>query len=311
MDKKDKRLLYHLSKNSRESVKYLSKTIRLSPPSTIYRLTALRQQGILRAYHCIIDNSLLGYKGFRLYFSFTKTLPEQENEILQWLVAQKAASVVAQCYGGIDVAIMSWVADEREFYAFFKEFKRLWGKYTHKLDFFIYQRTAHFARSYLEDKPSEYLFTTGMGSKSTFDELDMQILSLLSEDARDSALSLSTHCTVSAKTIIERIRRLERDRIIAGYGISIDTAKLGIQYYKLNITLETPLEEHQIISFASTLKGVVYIDFTLGRFDIELNLEVHSYDDIEKIIQTTKEANPNIVSIELFQIRKYRKLRFI
>ncbi len=59
------------------------------------------------------------------------------------------------------------------------------------------------------------------------DDLDREILKLLSEDARLSYRKISQRTGFSVGTVISRIREMERKGIIKGYSVIFDPEKLG------------------------------------------------------------------------------------
>lgn len=61
------------------------------------------------------------------------------------------------------------------------------------------------------------------------DELDRRILSILSDDCRISCRKIAQRCKVSVGTIVARLKRLERSKIIKGYTTVLDHEKLGYQ----------------------------------------------------------------------------------
>ena len=184
MDVKDNQILYELSKNSRISNKKLAQKIRLSAPSTLNRLNNLVNKDILLNTHAIVDNSALGYKCYRLYFSFRGTTPKKEKEIVNWLKSNQLVSVLAICSGSIDIAILIWVKDDNSFYSFYESLKLLWGPKLANIQIFSYIKTLHFARSYLLNKKSEFLFSTGSNKEVKHDAKDLELLTQLNNNAK-------------------------------------------------------------------------------------------------------------------------------
>jgi len=82
---KDKRLLYELDKNSRQSYRRLAKKIRLSKNAVRYKMQVLQERGIIKQFHTVVDTGKLGYITFRLYINLHDTTPEKEEEIINFL----------------------------------------------------------------------------------------------------------------------------------------------------------------------------------------------------------------------------------
>jgi len=61
-----------------------------------------------------------------------------------------------------------------------------------------------------------------------FDEIDAMILSELEKNSRLSIRELSKRINLSPSSVTERLKRLEDNRIIEGYTISINKKNLGL-----------------------------------------------------------------------------------
>ena len=59
------------------------------------------------------------------------------------------------------------------------------------------------------------------------DHLDRKLLRLLQEDGRISNVDLAERVGLSPTATSERVKRLTREGIIAGYGARLDPVKLG------------------------------------------------------------------------------------
>ena len=60
-----------------------------------------------------------------------------------------------------------------------------------------------------------------------YDQIDRQVLELLQTDGRMSFADLAKRVGLSAPAVAERVRRLEEQGVITGYGARVDAAKLG------------------------------------------------------------------------------------
>jgi DNA-binding Lrp family transcriptional regulator len=65
------------------------------------------------------------------------------------------------------------------------------------------------------------------------DVLDAQILNILQDDCRISLERIANELTVPKSTVHYRIKRLEADGVIAGYGARVNGTKLGKDYVTL------------------------------------------------------------------------------
>ena len=61
------------------------------------------------------------------------------------------------------------------------------------------------------------------------DRLDRRILAVLQADGRVSHVDLAERVGLSPTAVTERVKRLTRDGVIAGYGARLDPARLGLE----------------------------------------------------------------------------------
>jgi len=64
---KDRKILYELDLNSRQSFQKIGKKVRLSKESVFYRIKKLEEEGIIQRYSTMVDVGKLGYTNFRFF----------------------------------------------------------------------------------------------------------------------------------------------------------------------------------------------------------------------------------------------------
>ena len=85
LDLKDKRLLYELDLDSRQSFNSLARKIKLGKTALVNRINHLQKEGIIKQFHTVIDTGKLGYISFRLLLNLHNASPEKEQEIIDFL----------------------------------------------------------------------------------------------------------------------------------------------------------------------------------------------------------------------------------
>jgi len=95
----------------------------------------------------------------------------------------------------------------------------------------------------------------------TLDTLDKKILNNLTVDARQSARQLALKLGVSTVTILSRMK-LEKDKIILGYTVTIDHEKIG---YSLTAIIEIMAKKDKIVDIE---EKVSKFENVCGVYDI-------------------------------------------
>ncbi len=117
------------------------------------------------------------------------------------------------------------------------------------------------------------------------DELDLEILSILSIDGRKNKSTIADDLNRSPNTIIKRISNLEENGVIKNYGVQIDYEKLGyniIALIELTISKGKMLEVEQDISKIPDVFAVY--DIT-GEYDALILARFKNRGDLSKMIK--------------------------
>ena len=96
----------------------------------------------------------------------------------------------------------------------------------------------------------------------TLDTLDKKILNNLTVDARQSARQLALKLGVSTVTILSRMKKLEKEKIILGYTVTIDHEKIG---YSLTAIIEIMAKKDKIVDIE---EKVSKFENVCGVYDI-------------------------------------------
>lgn len=310
MDLKDKKILYQLDLNARQSNTQIAKKVGLSKDVVNYRIKNLEKEGIVRGYYTIIDTSKMGYFSFRVYLKLIDSIPIKEKEILNFLINEKNSFFVAEIEGPFDIGFSVWVRDIYEFEEFYLNFKKKYKQYIGKEKISIFTFAYHFHRSYLLEKKQSEVQTLSFGKSELIkhDEIDLKILNLISSNARIPVIELSRKLNIPERTVAFRIRQLEKKKIIQGYRALFNLNLLGYEYYKVDFILKDISRLKHLINYATLHPNIVYIDQTIAGSDFEFDLEVKNKQQFLQIINELRTKFPEIREWSYFTVRKYNKL---
>lgn len=311
LDLKDRKLLYELDKNCRQSNSEIGKKIRLNKNTVNYNIKRLEQGEAILGYYTVIDNSKLGYFSFRIYANFFNTKPEQENEMINWLINDNRIGVVARIESIYDFVVMIWVKDVYEFDKFWLEFKKKFRAYFWNERVDVFPSVYHFKRKYLlEDERFEGYEFVGENKKIEHDETDLKILRLLSKNARMPLIEISSKLKIPERTVAFRIKKMEKNKIIQGYRVNINLEKIGYEYYKINMILNNFENYDKLLEFSNSNPNIIYLDRTVTDLDFEIDVEVKNRQELLKLLEEIK-ANFSIRSTEILSFKRYYKLELL
>lgn len=121
--------------------------------------------------------------------------------------------------------------------------------------------------------------------RKILDELDLKILKILLENGRLSARKIADKLDVSVGTVIKRIERLEKEKIITGYSAVINHEKLGYEFVaiiEIRVSQGKLLEVESQIAKMPNVYGVY--DVT-GDFDAIVIAKFKSRKELDDFIK--------------------------
>ncbi len=138
------------------------------------------------------------------------------------------------------------------------------------------------------------------------DDLDLQILSELSNDASISVPRLSKKININSSVVYSRIKRLVKRKLIERFTIVVNDAELGYNVKALTgINMDTKKRDH-VIDELFKIEGVREIAEVTGRFDILVTMYARSLDQMHKMVSERIGRIDGIQSSESFIEMKTR-----
>lgn len=307
LDIKDRKILYELDLNSRQSLTQIGKKVGLKKELVKYRLKKLQDDGIIKNFWTAINTFKLGYSVFRVYISFQYINQEVKNEIINKFVEYKNTWTVKSHRGEIDLAIIIWVKNIFDFYYFWEIILDQYEDYFAKSVVSIYARAVCYKKSYLiperEDIYDRIMYIATSGEKAVkIDETDYNLLNELAVNARIPLIELAEKLDCSSHAISYRIKNLMKNRIINAFRVNVDLFKLGLQHYKVDIYLKQHRYKKSIIKYLENKPYFEGLNLAIGWADIEPEFIVENVDELTKILSNISSSFPNIIKKQNFWI---------
>lgn len=118
----------------------------------------------------------------------------------------------------------------------------------------------------------------------TVDETDLQILSLLRENARISLKSIAEKTFLSSTAVSARIEKLEEGGYIGGFYTKINAQAFGYNI-KAFINLEVePIQKQEFYPYIRSCPNVVECNCVTGEYSMLLQVVFASTDELDHFI---------------------------
>lgn len=298
IDSKDREILFHLSLNGRASLAELSKKTKLSKEVIHYRLKNLEKSGIIEGYYAVINTYKIGKVFFRVYMKTINMTNRIENEFIEFLKNHPKVTWVVEVDGDFDFLYVVWAKDIIKFEKVYKEINDRFGKYMQEKFFSVMTSVYYFKYKYLvgrQDGTSK--LTGGKLEYPKLDDLDLKLISLLSNEGRMPLVEIANKLNSNAKLIKNRMKRLEKIGIITCYNVKINHRLLGYSQRKVMFNLNDISSEtiQKMISFLTFHSSTIYITMAIGQYDIEFEMMESSHQDFHDLLKDIKNRFPRLI----------------
>ncbi|WP_312412857.1 Lrp/AsnC family transcriptional regulator [Shinella sp.] len=119
---------------------------------------------------------------------------------------------------------------------------------------------------------------------STLGAKDRELLAILSENAREQTATIARRLGLSRTTVQAKIDRLERDGVIAGYGVKLsDAYESGMVKAHVLITI-APKTLARITTELHAISAVRTLHSVSGSFDLIAVVEAASIAELDHLI---------------------------
>jgi DNA-binding Lrp family transcriptional regulator len=316
IDIKDKKILYSLHKNARQSLTQIGKKVSLPKNVVSYRLKRLINEGVIKNFSTVIDMNKLGYIIIRIHYKFQNITSDIEKEIVNNFKNNSNTVLIATSQGLFNLKLIIIVKNINKFYQLWQETQKKYGSYIQKKTIAIFINEYYYGPYYLLDfdkkEQRNIISKTGSGATYKIDELDYKILQLLSANARESLAKIANKLTVSTTTIKTRFEKLKKAGVIRGFRVIIDPASYGYNTYKAYLYLTDYSKRNKIVEYLKNNPNLVFIDTYAGEAD--LDLEFH-FDNIKSFFKSMQDLNSifpkSIKNYEYIYILKYHKFLYM
>ena len=144
-----------------------------------------------------------------------------------------------------------------------------------------------------------------MSANSKIDNIDLQILGILNQNAKKPYTEVAKKVHVSAGTVHVRMKKMEDMGLVKGTTLKLDYTKIGYHISAfVGIYLEKSVFYSKVISELKDIMEITSLHYTTGNYSIFARLHCKDtkclkdilYDKIQKIVGVSR--TETIISLE-------------
>ncbi len=307
LNQKDLQILSLLDQNSRISISKLARKLKLSKDGVNYRLKKLQKEKIITRYFAEVDVSKLGLILCKVTLQFQNVDKEKEDEIFNFLKNQQKIGWVVFCSGRWDCVFVAYVRDNFEIQELVGELMEKYVKYILDKEFLLMSEYYIINRKWLTSNNKTIISKIGGTVNSIVDDLDIKLIKILTQNCRKPVIEIAKEVKQSSSLIINRIKNLEKRKVIQNYYIGLNLEKISMEFCKSFIYLHnyTKEEHEKLVSYCLQHRNVTALTNLVGPWEMELEMEVKNFDEFYKIMNEIKNKFKHIIrSYEAITITK-------
>ncbi|MFQ5620790.1 MAG: winged helix-turn-helix transcriptional regulator [Candidatus Nanoarchaeia archaeon] len=307
LDVKDRKLLYHLSRNSRLSYTQLSKRIGLSKNAVKYRIERLKREGVVKKFASVVNLRSLGLSTVAILFKFNDDVYENKA-ILDYFVNHDYSSGVVTLSGQWDVFAEFVWKDINHLHNILNGILEYFGDVLNSYETFSSLETLrveHLVSSFYEDLDLEEI-KHGKRSykKYDIDEVDKKILEMLNEDSSMHFLDIAKRINSSIDVVRYRIKNMMDSEIIIKCFSEIDLSKLGYTEYVYTLKLRNISNEelNKVKRKLQEDKNIAYAFYDVTRSHFVFVCAFKKAKDIDHLSRSIRKEYSDVIEAENYFI---------
>ncbi len=308
LDVKDKKILYELDLNARQSDSEIAKKVKLSREVVSYRINKLVKEGVIREFVTVLNHNALGYLAFRIFLKFKDVTPQKEEAIVAFL-KDKVAWIV-RVRGNWTFNTMIFTKNAFEVEKLLNNLKKQFQDNLIQIHSSIITKMHHYHRSYFVGKEEKESVCVTTGEETTIvqlDDIDEKILRAIESNARLSSIEIATKIKSSERIVRYRLKNLIKNRVILGFRAIPNLSVLGMYYYKIHAKLNKFDDEHirNLIYYIGLQPNIVYRTETIGGWDLEIEVQINSSKELYELLDKIIKEFPGL--IEDYDVLEYAR----
>jgi len=315
IDLKDKKILYELDRDSRQSNKQIAKKVGMSEQVVGNRIRRLQELGIIEYFFVKTNPSVLGYIHIKIYLRLHNITKQKEDELIKDLHQQKNIYWLSSLRGKYDLVVSIYVKNIADFTKRYEEIFGKWRDYILERNVIVLERAFTYTKSYLVPKQKSEPITYSIGEEKEIklDKVDISLLKVLNKDGRKPLIDIAKQLNVSSDTIRYRINNLKKSGIITGFGAKIDYSKLNNHYHLIFLKLQNmDLQKYKKLEqLAQINRNIIIFIRTIGDHDIELEVETTNNQELDELMKTLRDHFVSeIKDYEILEVTREHRMTY-
>lgn len=292
-----RKTLHILSNNSRSSTKEIAKNTKTTQQNASFKISKFEEDNLI-SYKLLVDSSKFRFSNYCVFIRLKNYSRAFVNNLTSELKKYKEIICIDFLFGNYDIFLKFAAPNTSHFNKILREILN-----AHMKDFSDYKILTqivlyHYPLNFLSKMKYDHkVIISGDREYINIDKTNRKIINTLNSHARTNFVKIANQLNTTSKTVISRIKELEKKGIIKGYSINLNHKKLNLKryYVQLKYNYLDLDEEKRIINYFNYQPNIIEFIKVFGEWDTILIIETLNYEDFKETIYNLKEKFSNSI----------------
>ncbi len=306
LDIKDKRILNILDKNPNESLSSIAKKSLISKQVAEYRIKKLISQKTIYSFFTLINIGKMGYSLFRVHIKLKNISEIEYSKFAKELFDKYPVFWVGFVSGSFDIITDICANNPNNFEELFRDILKKNKKIIYNYEIFpLLELTLYDYNYFLENVKKRDKTTIFRKEKEIgIDDVNKKILSIIKNNSRSSYEEIGRRVKLTRNAVKNRIKNMEKSKIIAGYKMMVDFKHFNKLSYKILIKYNNSKieQEKTLLEFIKNKEGILANTKLLGKWNLDIEIQPINAKDLQKFMIELRNKFGLIEDYEIIQI---------
>jgi len=285
LDVKDKKILELLSESARLSNTQIAKKVSLSKDAVRHRIKNFERHGIIAKYLALVNLQAFGYMVFHFLVQLNKPTDKEEEKIISVLSQLPFVRAILRFNGKYDLQLAVVARSMLEVESIHDKIIDACGNYLQSCELLVLLRTfksSVFPGNFFDLKE----IASQTKKKLMCDEMDKEILHMLSNDARRPIHEIAVQVGLSADAVTYRMKKMQHNGILIKYVPAINYGAIGYHMYlvMLDIGMFSSKDESTIKTISDANKNILWSVKSIGAYNALFYVVVKDTNVINDVV---------------------------
>ncbi len=304
LQKRDIDILWELYNDSRQPYSSISKKVKLPKETVKYKIEKFIENKLINKFFVLTNSSNLGLIFYQVFVK-TQGMSKEELDIkLKELRNYPNIGWLISTSGKFNFLASFLVKSPSEFYDLFWKMRSLLGEKFGEYNVNIAVTGEQYEYPFFKGRNYSTTTTAHLDLlKPKLDITDVELLSILSENARELTRNIAHKLEITEKTTRERIKKLEKNGSISKYSVQLHPGRAGYYFYMMLIRVKNNLVD--IEKYTKTIPEIFYSVKGVGFFDLQLEFYCETEERIYNIEEEIfSKFGSSIYELDILYIKK-------